>query len=95
MPPKQQIPPTTKGPQHAVPCPYCGQHNDFRELQEHRVEQGDFAECDKCSGVMEVVAVQPVTVVHVRRRPDKRPNPRQRTGQATTISAGQMRRLLR
>jgi len=95
MPPKQQIPPTTKGPQHAVPCPTCGHPNDFRELNEHRAETGDFAECDRCSAVMEIVAMQNVTVVHVRRRPDIQPRPREKIGQSRTISPAQMRRLLR
>lgn len=89
------IPPSTKGPQHAVPCPHCGHPNDFRELQEHRVEVGDFAACDKCNGVMEVTAMQPVMVVHVRRRTDMKAQRPQRVGQSTTLSPQQARRLLR
>lgn len=95
MAPKQPLPSTTKGVEHAVPCPYCGHPNDFRELAEHRYEQGDMAICDKCNGVMEVAGKQQVTVIHLRKRPELKAQPRSGVRQATTISHGQVRRLLR
>jgi hypothetical protein len=92
---KAPPPSTTKGAEHAVPCPYCAHPNDFRELAEHRYEQGDMAICDKCNGVMEVTGKTSITVIHVRKRPDLRAQPKTGTRQATTISPGQVRRLLR
>lgn len=92
---KPQIPPTTKGPKHAVPCPTCGHPNDFREIDDHRAENGDLVTCDKCNHVMQIVAQQTVTIVAVRRRPDIPPQQRERVGQATTISPGQAKKLLR
>lgn len=93
MAPKQQIPPVTQGPMHAVPCPHCGAPNDFRELESHKAEPGDTAACDACDGVMQITAMQPVTIVRVRKI--ERKMARQRVGQATTIGQGQVRKLLR
>lgn len=92
---KQPLPTTTKGAEHAVPCPYCGHPNDFRELAEHRYEKGDMAICDKCNGVMEVQGKTQVIVIHVRKRPELRAAPRSGVRQSTTISPQQVRRLLR
>lgn len=94
MPPKP-TPNTTKGAEHAVPCPFCAHPNDFRELAEHRYETGDMAVCDKCNGVMEVAGKTSITVIHVRKRPDLRAQPKSGVRQSTTISPGQVRRLLR
>lgn len=90
---KQPAPSTTKGPENAVPCPFCGHPNDFRELAEHRYETGDTAACDKCNGVMQVAGKQTVTVVHVRRT-NLPPARRSGVKQGTTISQGGLRKLL-
>lgn len=63
------------GPIHAVPCPKCGQKNDFRELAEHLYDpitgkpvtkQGLKFTCDHCGKESEIVKVADVTFVSVR-----------------------------
>lgn len=91
----QQLPPTTTGPKHAVPCPSCGAPQDFRELDGHQIDTGDFPACDRCDSVMEIVRIQPVTMVVVRRRPDMRARREAPVAQATTLSGATARRMLR
>lgn len=65
----KQLPPgaVTRGAIHAVPCPHCGKPNDFRPLQEQQLlDSGNNAICDHCGQNMQVVAVQPTTIVAVR-----------------------------
>lgn len=67
MPPLS--PKNTHGFLHAVPCPHCGQPNDMREIHEmmgQGFEPGLKASCDHCHRNMQVTAVQPTVVVHVR-----------------------------
>ena len=97
MPQQQPPPATTSGPIHGVPCPHCGKLNDFREVREE-LDKGLAVSCDVCNRMIEVVGVQPVTVVRVRRHPawGDRQAPKPRTpGQAHTISAGQAQAMVR
>jgi hypothetical protein len=94
--------PTTGGPIHAVTCPHCGHRNDFRTLQEEQLlDTGAVADCDKCTRLMEVVRIQPVTLVSVRKaranaQRTMLPQSRQpATRQATTLSPAATRKLLR
>lgn len=67
---------TTKGPDHAVPCPHCGFPNDFREI-DHVVNaaasaaivNGQLVECDQCQKNMEVVDTRRMLVIVVRQAP--------------------------
>lgn len=87
------IPSTTQGAIEKVPCPHCGQPNDFTELNEHQADRGDTAICDKCDGVMQIVRKQQVTIVTVRRVNQRVPK-QGGVGQASTISGAQARRML-
>ena len=101
MPPRQ-LPgpgqsPTTNGTIDAVRCPHCGKPNDFRVLQEQQLlDTGHEVECDHCHHLMEVAAIRPVTVITVRKEQQRRraaPGPAT-AQQASTLSPGQLRRLL-
>lgn len=62
--------PIRKGPIDSVPCPWCGQPNDFRMLAEQQLlDTGHRCFCDHCGMSMEVAAVRPVTIVAVRQDP--------------------------
>ncbi|MCJ7796354.1 MAG: hypothetical protein MUQ56_06250 [Thermoleophilia bacterium] len=55
---------------YAVRCPYCAKPQDFREVGDAILEVEGKArptvECDHCHGVIEVVRVQPATLIWVR-----------------------------
>jgi len=53
---------------HAVRCPHCGKPNDFREVSDALAEEDGrpTVECDHCHGIMEVVKIQPTTLIWVR-----------------------------
>ena len=100
---KQQLPPgaqpVQRGPINACPCPHCGKPNDWRDLQAQQLlDNGSTAVCDHCGGNQQVMQIQPVTMLAVRKAPhssinrgaDARP-----AAQATTLSPGQMRKLLK
>jgi hypothetical protein len=92
----QQLPPVVSGPINRVPCPHCGKPNDFRELQQQQLlDTGHSCDCDHCGGLMVVAAIQPITMITVRKsnqRPKKGiPAPQQ----ARTLSAAQAQRLLK
>lgn len=95
-PPQQQIPPVVSGPINRVPCPHCGKPNDFRELQQQQLlDTGHSVDCDHCGGMMVVAAVQPITMITVRKS-----NQRPKAGiaapaQARTLSPAQAQRLLK
>lgn len=68
--------PSVHGPVHAVPCPFCGKPNDFREIIEHLQvtdqlgegsETGQKVVCDECGQTMEVAQVKTVIMVQVRK----------------------------
>jgi hypothetical protein len=71
-PPPKQIVVSDKqinGPIHAVPCPWCGKPNNFKNLQEAigaTFEAGNQCWCDHCHHLIVVTKVVPVTVVAVR-----------------------------
>jgi predicted RNA-binding Zn-ribbon protein involved in translation (DUF1610 family) len=66
--PGQQLPPTTQGRLEAVPCPHCGKTNSFATVaSEQLLDTGHEFDCDHCGGMMEVVAITPVTMVKVRK----------------------------
>lgn len=63
---------------HAVRCPHCSKANDFREVADGLIEEGGddglketrarpSVECDHCHGIMEVVKIQPTTLIWVRK----------------------------
>lgn len=93
--------PTTNGPIHSVTCPHCGKGNDFRPLQEVQLlDTGSIADCDHCQRLMEVIRVQPITVITVRKAAPgaattmvRQSQPAAR--QATTLSPAATRKLLR
>lgn len=79
-----------------VPCPHCGAHNDFRQLESQTLlDTGSTMECDHCHLLMQVVAVRKVTLVAVRamrgrpaaRLPDAAP--------ARTLSPAALSKLLK
>jgi hypothetical protein len=96
---------TTNGPINSVACPHCGKRNDFRTLQEEQLlDTGAVVNCDFCQRLQEVVRVQPIVLVTVRKAMANA----QRTmlpgaggrglppaRQATTLTPAQTRRLLR
>jgi hypothetical protein len=46
------------GPINAVPCPWCGTKNDFRELQEQMLlDKGCVVDCDQCHQKSSVVEI--------------------------------------
>lgn len=95
MPP-QQLPPVTTGTIDRVPCPHCGKHNNFREIDgQQLLDTGSAFQCDHCGGMFEVTRIVPTKIVSVRKS-DVRPRaglpPAQ---QSTTLSAAQAQRLLR
>ena len=46
------------GPLRGVPCPWCGNKNDLREVNaQYPLEKGVGVECDHCHRMGEVVAV--------------------------------------
>lgn len=65
----------TDGPEHAVPCPWCGAKNDCRALRKQLdtgsgfgsgFEKGTTFECDGCGNLIEVVKVVQVPIVQVK-----------------------------
>lgn len=59
--------PWVNGQIHAVPCPNCGKQNDFRPLKDYGCESGNVVSCDYCTQMMEIVKVQAITVISVRK----------------------------
>ena len=46
------------GPIRAVPCPWCGQKNDLREINEQiPLEGGHVVDCDHCQRKSTIVTV--------------------------------------
>jgi hypothetical protein len=67
---------TTSGAIHRVPCPWCKKPNDCRGLTAKGVaggwggyglEPGTKLDCDHCGNLMEIAAVQDITVVTVKK----------------------------
>lgn len=70
LPGQQQGSPTLSGPMSAVPCPHCGRKQDFRPLNDQQLlDTGSEFACDDCGYSQLVVAIQPVTIVTVRKNP--------------------------
>jgi hypothetical protein len=97
--------PTVRGTLDATPCPHCGKKQDLRVFSEQQlIDTGHtfFCEDDErgagCRRSYEVVAIQPVTIVTVRKDPRgliqgqgggaMRPNPNQRQQQAQPKGLG-------
>jgi uncharacterized protein YbaR (Trm112 family) len=55
--------PQTKGPLHAVPCPWCRKSNDFRSVEDYALGQGNVLSCDHCKRNFEIKNVQKVTMI--------------------------------
>lgn len=53
------------GPVDRVPCAWCGQTNDYRDLIAQNMINDNEAQvdCDHCGRINQVVQIQPVTVV--------------------------------
>ena len=93
---------TVNGPIHSVPCPHCGKPNDYRPHNEQQtLDTGSSMSCDHCQRIMEIVAIRPVVVITVRKSAKVRGTVVARrtnlppTKQPTTISPGQLKKLLK
>lgn len=66
-PPKQiqgQGPPKqTRGTIAACACPWCGKANDFRDIEDYGVEQGNVLACDHCGKNFEIKRVQQTKLI--------------------------------
>ena len=60
------------GPMHAVPCPYCGQPNDFRAHADQdsgsagwgsTLEAGSKVDCDHCGRTSKILRIDRVPVI--------------------------------
>lgn len=76
MPPVS--PKVVNGKIDSVPCPHCGQGNDFREIEEELAvagsmgagaDRGQRVTCDHCQRDMEVVQIQKTVIVATRQWP--------------------------
>jgi hypothetical protein len=48
----------TIGVVHAVPCSWCGKHNDLRDLKEQMlIEKGARIDCDHCKRISVIDAI--------------------------------------
>jgi len=98
--PRQQ-PKSTQGPSHRVPCPHCGQLNDFRNLESQQLlDTGHQVTCrnengEGCGRLMQVVAVQTIKMIAVKPMGGFVRQGQADPRQASTLSPAQMRRLLR
>lgn len=70
---RQQV---TRGPLHAVPCPWCGRKSDFRSLADSNqggvgwggmLETGAKVDCDHCGKTAKIHTVAQVTVVKLKK----------------------------
>lgn len=62
--------PETTGPAHSVPCPHCGNQEDFTELlATEEFEKGATVDCDKCDRKSTVVELRQMTFVRLRAVP--------------------------
>jgi DNA-directed RNA polymerase subunit RPC12/RpoP len=67
------VPKATQGAIHRVPCPHCGQCNDFRAHAdaesggvgwgEQGLEAGAKVDCDHCGRFSKVLAVEKVVII--------------------------------
>ncbi len=92
-PPPSALPKSVvQGPIDRVPCPSCGGSNDCRALQEQQLlDTGHTVDCDHCGMCMEVVRVQAVTIVAVRRDPmGRRAAPASPAGRAQALRQRQL-----
>lgn len=65
-----QQPRSTKGTVDKVPCPWCGQPNNFTDIMkgyagQGMVDAGDDVRCDHCDGEMHIMGVAEITVISV------------------------------
>ncbi len=93
----QQLPPGTgkavRGPIDRVPCPHCGKPNDFRVLQDQQLlDTGHQVFCDYCGYSCEVVQIQTMTFVAVRKDPSGKRRPTSQ-GPRRAMPPGQARQL--
>lgn len=98
QPPPPQQRPWIRGTVGEVPCPHCGNKNNFTELDSQQLlDTGHKVACDKCHRMMEVCQIAIVKVIGVRAADGvESQNPHnQPARQAFTLSPSQARRLLR
>lgn len=67
---------STQGPIAAVPCPHCGQKNDFRAHAdqesggtgwgEQGLERGATVDCDHCGKLSKIMAIDKITVIRLQ-----------------------------
>ncbi len=56
------------GPIERVPCPHCSKTMDMRDLRDQNLlDTGKMVECDFCKRWSEICAIQPVTMISLRR----------------------------
>ena len=53
----------TKGPIHAVACPWCRKPNDFRTVEDYGLETGNVLTCDHCKRNFEIKNIQKTTTI--------------------------------
>lgn len=58
---------------YAVPCPWpdCAKPNDFRVVEDYGLENGAIFSCDHCNRNMQIVKVEPTTLISVRRTEER------------------------
>lgn len=64
---KGQAPGLTKGTLERTACPWCGQPQNFKDVEDYGVEVGAVLQCEKCQQRFEIKRVQPVTVLWLGR----------------------------
>jgi hypothetical protein len=57
----------TRGTVDSCACPWCGNPNDFRGLEDYGVEAGNVITCDHCKRNMKIERVRPVTMIWLSR----------------------------
>lgn len=61
---RPQQPQAVKGHVHAVPCPFCGQRMDLRELYKlQMLDIGSDVECDRCGHNMQITQIVQYTQI--------------------------------
>ncbi len=53
----------TKGTINKCPCPWCGDPQNFKDVEDYGVEVGAVHQCERCNRHYEIKRVEPVTVL--------------------------------
>lgn len=87
---------THAGPVDKVPCPHCGQGNDFTEIVSDLklAEEDSLVECDHCGRMMQVTSIVTMTTVSVVRSNQRPPHRDPEPTAATTVDHGALQRML-